>query len=129
MDLAAVQAMTAALAGTNKAFILSSGSAFVGDTGPAPVDESYPIDPETPGRIRVESERVSQFGVPCKTTNVSTLSECHVSSSLHAQLNACRSQSRLRAMGCARSPSDYLFLFGATAKAKMPAMLASLEDR
>ena len=61
MDRAAIVAMTDALAASQKAFIMSSGTGFLGNTGPLPVSEEYPIDPDAPSRSRCHSERVSAW--------------------------------------------------------------------
>ena len=58
MDMAAISAMTDALAGSQKPFIISSGTGFLGNTGPIPVSEEYPIDPDAPSRLRCLNERV-----------------------------------------------------------------------
>ena len=57
-DLAAIHAITKALAGSKKVFIMSSASGFLGDTGPIPAEEQYPFDPEAPSRLRANNERV-----------------------------------------------------------------------
>lgn len=61
MDRSAIQTMTAAMAGTNKPFVMSSGTGLLGSTGPAPANEEFPIDPEIHLRHRVSSERVCVF--------------------------------------------------------------------
>ena len=53
-----MQAMTAALAGTDKAFIATSATGYVGNTGPIPVGGGFRIDPESHSRVRVLGERV-----------------------------------------------------------------------
>ena len=58
MDRAAINAMTDALAGSHKVFIMSSGTGFLGNTGPVPVSEEYPFDPDAPSRARCHNERV-----------------------------------------------------------------------
>ena len=58
MDRAAINAMTDALAGSHKVFIMSSGTGFLGNTGPIPVSEEYPFDPDAPSRARCHNERV-----------------------------------------------------------------------
>ena len=58
MDRAAIMAMTDALAGSQKVFIMSSGTGFLGNTGPLPVSEEYPFDPDAPSRSRCHNERV-----------------------------------------------------------------------
>ncbi|CAL8465187.1 g4722 [Coccomyxa elongata] len=60
MDIAAIKTMTDAMAGTNKPFIMSSGSGLLGDTGLLPVSEEFPVDPRdclTPPGSRVLTER------------------------------------------------------------------------
>ena len=52
-----MQAMTVALAGTDKAFIATSATGYVGNTA-IPVGEEFPIDPESHSRVRVLAERV-----------------------------------------------------------------------
>ena len=56
-DRAAVAAFAAALAGTGKTLISTSGTGFLGDTGSIPVDESFPADPASPFRARADAER------------------------------------------------------------------------
>ena len=58
-DMAATLAMTAALEGTDKAFMSSSGTGILGDTGPAPVDEQFPVDIGFALVKRSQAERVS----------------------------------------------------------------------
>lgn len=64
MDIAAIKTMTDAMAGTNKPFIMSSGSGLLGDTGLLPVSEEFPVNPRdclTPPGSRVLTERVRAF--------------------------------------------------------------------
>ena len=58
IDCAAIKAMTDAMAGTNKPFVMSSGTGVIGETGPHPVTEEFPIDPEHALAMRVSTERV-----------------------------------------------------------------------
>ena len=58
IDCAAIKAMTDAMAGTDKPFVMSSGTGVVGETGPQPVTEEFPIDPEHALATRVSTERV-----------------------------------------------------------------------
>ena len=64
---AAIAAFADALAGTNKPFIATSGSAFLGDTGETIADEDYPADRNSPFFARAEAEtnilRLSAKGV------------------------------------------------------------------
>ncbi|BDA43900.1 Uncharacterized protein C2A9.02 [Coccomyxa sp. Obi] len=55
----AVRAITEALAGSGKPFIMSSGTDVLGDTGLAPVSEEFPVDPHHSARptSRVLCER------------------------------------------------------------------------
>ena len=55
IDLVAVKAMLGALAGSEKPFIVTSGTAVMGNTGP-PANEEFPPDPDW--MFRVISERV-----------------------------------------------------------------------
>ena len=48
------------MAGTNKPFVMSSGTGVVGETGPEPVTEEFPIDPEHALAARVSTERVGR---------------------------------------------------------------------
>lgn len=61
LDIAAVGAMTDAMAGSNKPFIMSSATGVLGETGPVPVSEEFPLDPHhciKPPGSRVLCERV-----------------------------------------------------------------------
>ena len=58
IDCAAITAMTDAMAGSNKPFVMSSGTGVVGETGPQTVTEEFPIDPEHALAARVSTERV-----------------------------------------------------------------------
>lgn len=64
---AAITAFAEALAGTNKPFISTSGSGFLGDTKSDSADENYPLDPNSPFLARGASEqdtlKLSQKGV------------------------------------------------------------------
>ena len=60
-DIAATLAMTAALEGTNKVFMSSSGTGVTGDTGLAPVNEQFPVDLKFPMNTRSPGERVNWF--------------------------------------------------------------------
>ncbi len=64
---AAIAAFADALAGTNKPFIATSGSAFLGDTKEVLADENFPYDRNSPFYSRGESEqdilKLSQKGV------------------------------------------------------------------
>ncbi|CAK0787744.1 hypothetical protein CVIRNUC_010966 [Coccomyxa viridis] len=59
IDCAAIKAMTDAMAGTDKPFVMSSGTGVVGETGPQPVTEEFPIDPEHALATRVSTERAA----------------------------------------------------------------------
>jgi hypothetical protein len=61
MEAEAIRAMIDALAGSNRPFIISSATGFLGNTGDVPVSEEYPIDPEMPLRFRCQAERVSRL--------------------------------------------------------------------
>ena len=63
IDCAAIKAMTDAMAGSNKPFVMSSGTGVVGETGPHPVTEEFPIDPEHALAARVSTERVGLFSL------------------------------------------------------------------
>lgn len=56
-DRAANAAFLEAISGTNKPFVATTGSAFLGDTGNAAADETFPIDTNSPFRSRAEAER------------------------------------------------------------------------
>ncbi len=56
-DRAATAAFSEALAGTNKPFISTSGSAFLGDTHESPADEDFPYDRNSPFFQRAEAEQ------------------------------------------------------------------------
>ena len=58
IDCMGIKAMTDAMAGSNKPFVMSSGTGVVGETGPQPVTEEFPIDPEHALATRVSTERV-----------------------------------------------------------------------
>ncbi len=58
IDRAAIRAMTNALAGSHKAFIMCTGTGYLGNTGPIPVNEEYPFDPDAPSRSHCHNERV-----------------------------------------------------------------------
>jgi len=64
---AAIAAFADALAGTNKPFIATTGSGFLGDTREAIADEDFPYDRNSPFYSRGESEqdilKLSQKGV------------------------------------------------------------------
>jgi len=64
---AAIAAFAESLAGTNKPFIATSGSAFLGDTKEVSADEDFPYDRNSPFLTRAESEqdalKMSQKGV------------------------------------------------------------------
>lgn len=64
---AAIAAFADALAGTNKPFIATTGSAFLGDTGENAADEDYPADRDSPFFSRAAAEanilRLSAKGV------------------------------------------------------------------
>jgi len=64
---AAIAGFADALAGTNKPFIATSGSAFLGDTKEVEADEDYPYDRNSPFYSRGESEqnilKLSQKGI------------------------------------------------------------------
>lgn len=64
---AALSTFTEVLAGTNKPFIATSGSAFLGDTSDTVADEDFPYDRNSPFFSRAESEQdtlqMSQKGV------------------------------------------------------------------
>jgi nucleoside-diphosphate-sugar epimerase len=66
-ETAAIAAFADALAGTNKPFIATTGSAFLGDTGENVADEDYPADRNSPFFARSEAEanilRMSAKGV------------------------------------------------------------------
>lgn len=66
-ETAAIAAFADALAGTNKPFIATTGSAFLGDTGENVADEDYPADRNSPFFSRSEAEanilRMSAKGV------------------------------------------------------------------
>jgi nucleoside-diphosphate-sugar epimerase len=55
-DRAANAAFLEALGGTDKPFVATSGSAFLGDTGDAPADEDYHADRNSPFYSRAEAE-------------------------------------------------------------------------
>jgi nucleoside-diphosphate-sugar epimerase len=57
LDREATDALTGALAGTGKPLIATSGSGLLGDTGPTPVDESFPVNPAFLLAPRVAAER------------------------------------------------------------------------
>ncbi|EIE23314.1 NAD(P)-binding protein [Coccomyxa subellipsoidea C-169] len=62
LDIAAVGAMTDAMAGSNKPFIMSSATGVLGETGPVPVSEEFPLDPHhciKPPGSRVICERAA----------------------------------------------------------------------
>lgn len=59
VDCKVIKAMTDAMAGSQKPFVMSSGTGVVGDTGPLPVTEEFPIDPGHALAGRVHTERVS----------------------------------------------------------------------
>ena len=56
-DRAATAAFSEALAGTDKAFISTTGSAFLGDTGETLADEDFPYDRNSPFFSRSEAEQ------------------------------------------------------------------------
>lgn len=56
-DRAATGAFSEVLAGTDKAFISTTGSAFLGDTGETLADEDYPYDRNSPFFQRAEAEQ------------------------------------------------------------------------
>ena len=64
---AAIATFSDALAGTNKPFVATSGSGFLGDTGETIADEDYPADRDSPFFARAEAEanilRMSAKGV------------------------------------------------------------------
>ena len=66
-ESSAVAAFADALTGTNKPFIATTGSAFLGNTGETIADEDYPYDRNSPFFSRSESEqnvlKMSQKGV------------------------------------------------------------------
>lgn len=55
-DRAVTAALAEALAGSEKPYVATSGTGFLGETGPTPVDESFPPNPESPFRHRAVSE-------------------------------------------------------------------------
>ena len=52
----AVRAMIEAVAGTGKPLVMATATGVVGDTGPEPVDESFPGQPDFPARVRMGVE-------------------------------------------------------------------------
>src|SRR5579871_3954870 len=57
LDREATAAFADALAGTGKPLIATSGSGLLGDTGPAPVGEDFPVDPAFLLAPRAAAER------------------------------------------------------------------------
>jgi nucleoside-diphosphate-sugar epimerase len=57
LDRDATEALARALAGTGKPLIATSGSGLLGDTGPTPVDEDFPVNPAFLLAPRVAAER------------------------------------------------------------------------
>ena len=56
LDRNVIAVFAEVLAQTNKPLIITSSSAILGDTKNNPADEDYPIDPNSPRRLRGESE-------------------------------------------------------------------------
>jgi nucleoside-diphosphate-sugar epimerase len=52
----AVASLIEAYAGTGKPLVVSTATGVVGDTGPEPVDESFPGQPDFPARVRMGVE-------------------------------------------------------------------------
>lgn len=52
----AVQALVGALAGAGKRLVASTATGVLGDTGPEPVDETFPGQPDFPARVRMGVE-------------------------------------------------------------------------
>ncbi len=67
VEEAAIAAFAEALAGTNKPFVATSGSAFLGNTKEIEADEDYPYDQNSPFLSRAEAEqnalKMSQKGI------------------------------------------------------------------
>ncbi len=67
LDKNAIAAFAEVLTETNKPFIVTSSSAILGDTKSNPADEDYPIDQNSPRRLRGETEfdvlKLSQKGI------------------------------------------------------------------
>ena len=62
LDIAAIGAMTDAMAGSGKPFIMSSATGVLGDTGALTVSEEFPLNPHhciKPPGTRVICQRVS----------------------------------------------------------------------
>ena len=71
-DCVVIRAMTDAMSGPQaKPFIMSSATGFLGNTGPTPVNEEYPIDLDFPLAARSKPERV------CCHTPLSARKESH----------------------------------------------------
>jgi nucleoside-diphosphate-sugar epimerase len=66
-EKSAIAAFADAVAETNKPFIATTGSAFLGDTGERSADEDYPANPNSPFFARAEAEdgvlRLSAKGI------------------------------------------------------------------
>ncbi len=72
-DCAVIRAMTDAMEGPQgKPFIMSSATGFVGNTGPTPVNEEYPIDLDFALAARSKPERVC-VGTPLFACNLASL--------------------------------------------------------
>lgn len=52
----AIQALIDVLAGTGKRLVAATATGVIGDTGPEPVDESFPGQPDFPARVRMAVE-------------------------------------------------------------------------